>query len=83
MLCKFDGNQPVAGKNSYISDIARVIGDVATGENMKQLALCLFSLSPIINYGCSATPGDAALSLQSRVRTPLSPQTDYNASLSL
>ena len=33
MLYKFDGKQPVAGKTSYISDIARVIGDVVIGEN--------------------------------------------------
>jgi len=33
MLYKFDGKQPVIGKNSYISDIARVIGDVVIGDN--------------------------------------------------
>ncbi|MDD5724072.1 MAG: gamma carbonic anhydrase family protein [Syntrophales bacterium] len=33
MLYKFDGNQPVVGKNSYISDSARVIGDVVIGDN--------------------------------------------------
>ena len=33
MLYKFDGKQPVVGKTSYISDIARVIGDVVIGEN--------------------------------------------------
>ncbi|MBW2557577.1 MAG: gamma carbonic anhydrase family protein [Deltaproteobacteria bacterium] len=33
MLYKFDGKQPVVGKNSYISDIARVIGDVVIGDN--------------------------------------------------
>ena len=33
MLYKFDGKQPVVGKNSYISDIARVIGDVVIGDS--------------------------------------------------
>jgi carbonic anhydrase/acetyltransferase-like protein (isoleucine patch superfamily) len=33
MLYKFDGKQPVVGKNSYVSDIARVIGDVVIGDN--------------------------------------------------
>ena len=33
MLYKFDGKQPIAGKNSYISDLARVIGDVVIGQN--------------------------------------------------
>jgi carbonic anhydrase/acetyltransferase-like protein (isoleucine patch superfamily) len=33
MLYKFDGKQPAVGKNSYISDIARVIGDVGIGDN--------------------------------------------------
>ncbi|QTA88432.1 gamma carbonic anhydrase family protein [Desulfonema magnum] len=33
MLYKFDGKRPVIGKNSYISDIAKVIGDVTIGEN--------------------------------------------------
>ena len=33
MLYKFDEKQPVAGKNSYISDIATVIGDVVIGDN--------------------------------------------------
>jgi carbonic anhydrase/acetyltransferase-like protein (isoleucine patch superfamily) len=32
MLYKFDGKQPVVGKNSYISEIARVIGDVVIGD---------------------------------------------------
>ena len=33
MLYKFDGKQPVVGKKSYVSDIARVIGDVVIGDN--------------------------------------------------
>ena len=33
MLYKFDGKQPVVGNNSYVSDIARVIGDVVIGDN--------------------------------------------------
>lgn len=33
MLYKFDGKQPVVGNGSYVSDIARVIGDVIIGEN--------------------------------------------------
>jgi carbonic anhydrase/acetyltransferase-like protein (isoleucine patch superfamily) len=33
MLYRFDGKQPTIGKNSYISDIARVIGDVVIGDN--------------------------------------------------
>ncbi len=33
MLYRFDEKQPVVGKNSYVSDIARVIGDVVIGEN--------------------------------------------------
>jgi carbonic anhydrase/acetyltransferase-like protein (isoleucine patch superfamily) len=33
MLYKFDGRQPVLGRNSYISDIARVIGDVVIKDN--------------------------------------------------
>jgi carbonic anhydrase/acetyltransferase-like protein (isoleucine patch superfamily) len=33
MLYKFDGKQPIVGKNSYVSDIARVIGDVIIGDN--------------------------------------------------
>ena len=33
MIYKFDGKQPVVGKNSYISDISRVIGDVVIGDN--------------------------------------------------
>lgn len=33
MLYKFDGKQPVVGKGSYVSEIARVIGDVVIGEN--------------------------------------------------
>lgn len=33
MLYRFDGKQPVVGKSSYISDLARVIGDVVIGEN--------------------------------------------------
>lgn len=33
MLYKFDGKQPVVGKNSYVSDTARVIGDVVIEDN--------------------------------------------------
>ncbi len=33
MLYKFDQRQPIVGKNAYISDIARVIGDVVIGDN--------------------------------------------------
>ena len=33
MIYKFDGRQPLVGKNSYISDSARVIGDVVIGDN--------------------------------------------------
>ena len=33
MLYEFDGRQPVVGRNSYISDIARVIGDVVIKDN--------------------------------------------------
>ena len=33
MLYTFDGRQPVVGKNSYVSEIARVIGDVVIGDN--------------------------------------------------
>jgi carbonic anhydrase/acetyltransferase-like protein (isoleucine patch superfamily) len=33
MLYKFDGKQPVVGKDSYVSELAKVIGDVAIGDN--------------------------------------------------
>ena len=33
MLYKFDGRQPKVGADSYISDLARVIGDVVIGSN--------------------------------------------------
>ena len=33
MLYSFDGKQPRFGKGSYISDVARVIGDVVIGDN--------------------------------------------------
>ncbi len=33
MLYRFDGKQPVVGKGSYVSDNARVIGDVLIGTN--------------------------------------------------
>lgn len=33
MLYKFDGRQPKVGKDSYISEIATVIGDVIIGDN--------------------------------------------------
>jgi carbonic anhydrase/acetyltransferase-like protein (isoleucine patch superfamily) len=33
MLYKFDGKQPTVGKDTYVSDIATVIGDVVIGSN--------------------------------------------------
>ncbi len=33
MLYKFDGKQPLVGKDSYVSNIAQVIGDVIIGDN--------------------------------------------------
>lgn len=33
MLYRFDGKQPTVGKETYVSDLARVIGDVAIGSN--------------------------------------------------
>ena len=33
MLYRFDGKQPVVGEDSYVSDLARVIGDVVIGRN--------------------------------------------------
>jgi carbonic anhydrase/acetyltransferase-like protein (isoleucine patch superfamily) len=33
MLYKFDGKQPTVGEGSYVSDLARVIGDVVIGRN--------------------------------------------------
>ncbi|MDD5205299.1 MAG: gamma carbonic anhydrase family protein [Desulfobacterales bacterium] len=33
MLYKFDGRQPTVGKETYVSDLARVIGDVVIGAN--------------------------------------------------
>ena len=33
MLYKFNGNQPKVGADTYISDLARVIGDVVIGSN--------------------------------------------------
>lgn len=33
MLYKFDGKRPTVGKDTYVSDLARVIGDVAIGSN--------------------------------------------------
>jgi carbonic anhydrase/acetyltransferase-like protein (isoleucine patch superfamily) len=33
MLYKFDGRQPVVGETSYVSDTARVIGDVLIGDH--------------------------------------------------
>jgi len=33
MLYKFDGKQPTVGDDTYISDLARVIGDVVIGNN--------------------------------------------------
>jgi len=33
MLYRFDGKQPTVGKDTYVSDLARVIGDVFIGRN--------------------------------------------------
>ena len=33
MLYKFDGRQPVIGKDAYVSELANVIGDVVIGNN--------------------------------------------------
>lgn len=33
MLYKFDGKQPTVGKDTYVSDLATVIGDVVIGNN--------------------------------------------------
>ncbi len=33
MLYRFDGKQPTVGRETYVSDIARVIGDVVIGSN--------------------------------------------------
>jgi carbonic anhydrase/acetyltransferase-like protein (isoleucine patch superfamily) len=33
MLYRFDGKQPAVGKDTYVSDLARVIGDVVIGAN--------------------------------------------------
>lgn len=33
MLYKFDGRQPTVGKETYVSDLARVIGDVVIGAH--------------------------------------------------
>jgi carbonic anhydrase/acetyltransferase-like protein (isoleucine patch superfamily) len=33
MLYRFDGKQPMVGEGTYVSDIARVIGDVVIGSN--------------------------------------------------
>jgi carbonic anhydrase/acetyltransferase-like protein (isoleucine patch superfamily) len=33
MLYAFDGQQPVVGKDTYVSEIAHVIGDVIIGDN--------------------------------------------------
>ncbi|MCP4687696.1 MAG: gamma carbonic anhydrase family protein, partial [Desulfobacterales bacterium] len=33
MLYKFDGKQPVVGKDAYVSELANVIGDVVIGDN--------------------------------------------------
>ena len=33
MLYKFDGKQPIIGKNSYVAPSALVIGDVVVGDN--------------------------------------------------
>lgn len=33
MLYRFDGKQPTIGNNAYVSDLAKVIGDVVIGDN--------------------------------------------------
>jgi len=33
MLYRFDGKQPTVGKNTYVSELASVIGDVVIGDN--------------------------------------------------
>ena len=33
MLYRFDGREPAVGKDTYVSDLARVIGDVVIGDN--------------------------------------------------
>ena len=33
MLFEFDGNRPVIGRDSYVSETAQVIGDVVIGDN--------------------------------------------------
>ncbi len=33
MRYRFDGKQPVVGKDTYVSDLATVIGDVVIGKN--------------------------------------------------
>ena len=33
MLYKFNGKQPRVGKDSYVSDLAHVIGEVIIGDN--------------------------------------------------
>lgn len=33
MLYKFNGKQPIVGKDTYVSDLAMVIGDVVIGDN--------------------------------------------------
>jgi len=33
MLYRFDGKQPMVGKDTYVSDLARVIGDVIIGNH--------------------------------------------------
>jgi carbonic anhydrase/acetyltransferase-like protein (isoleucine patch superfamily) len=33
MLYEYDGRRPTVGKDSYVSDIAHVIGDVMIGDN--------------------------------------------------
>jgi carbonic anhydrase/acetyltransferase-like protein (isoleucine patch superfamily) len=33
MLYKFNGNQPTVGEDTYVSDLARVIGNVTIGNN--------------------------------------------------
>ena len=33
MLYRFDGKQPEVGKDTYVSELARVIGDVTIGDN--------------------------------------------------
>lgn len=66
MLYKFDGKQPVVGKNSYVSDIARVIGDVIIGDN------CYIGHGAILrgDYGRIEIGDDTAIEEGAILHTP-------------